>query len=149
MERGLDRLGYEYYNPRVEDKWKNRGQVVTRLVQLFPGYLFVKIIEQWQVLLTLADVIGIIKDQNGPLKVPSELVEQIRSDERGGRYRALDPQARFISGQSVRLSNQAGVYADKLAVFDGMRGPERCAVLLEMLGRRVRTTVSVEALTEA
>lgn len=147
-ERGILRLGYELFNPRTEEQWMRRGQRVVRNVQLFPGYIFVKIIEQWRVLLTAIDVTGIVKDQDGPLKVPEQLIEQFRADEANGEYKLPEPGSRLKPGQAYRLVSNAGAYADRIVKFEGMRGQERCAVLLAMLGRQVRLTVPIEALVE-
>lgn len=145
-ERGLTRLGYEFYNPRTEERWVCRGKEIIRSIQLFPGYIFVQILGQWNALLTSIDVIGIIKDSSGPLKVPDKLIELLRTDEANGAFRLPEPGERFKQGEAVRMLDQAGSFANKFARFDGMRGPERCAILLNMLGKQVRMTVPVDAL---
>jgi transcription antitermination factor NusG len=148
VEAGLTRLGYTYYNPLTFENWIARGRQLTRQVQLFPGYMFVTIKDQWRVLCGLRGVTGILQDGDGPLTVKQQLIDQLKADETDGYIQLPAAPPRFKHGQSVILKNEAGAFVNKLAMFDGMRGPARAAVLLQMLGKQVRIVVPESALLE-
>jgi transcriptional antiterminator RfaH len=148
VEEGLKRLGFEFYNPRTFEKWVSKGRQVVRSVQLFPGYMFVFITKQWRVLCGTRGVIGIVKDVNGPLSVNANMIAQLRADEINGHLQLRERPPRFKNGQSVFLMSDAGAFVDKIAVYDGMCGLERSAVLLQMLGKQTRIVVPDSALME-
>lgn len=146
VTRGLDRLGFIYYNPLTIETWVTRGREVQRQVQLFPGYLFCQIESKWRELTSLAGVVGVLKDSGGPLRVNDRMIEQLKADEVEGVYLPQAPPPRFKKGEPVLLCD--GAYVDKVVVYDGMCGLERSAVLLSMLGKQVRCVVANEALLE-
>jgi transcriptional antiterminator RfaH len=147
-ERGLERLGFEFYNPKIQERWVRQGQSILREVAFFPGYMFVRIYEEWSKLHTIVDVTGILKDMTGPLKVSEHLIQSVRLMEKD-LYHPPKQQVRFAQGERVQLLNSAGPYAGKVGLFNGMDGQGRCAVLLNLLGKQVPILVPEIALTEA
>lgn len=150
VERGLDRLGYTYYNPKTFERWVSKGREITRSVQLFPGYMFVNIVAQWRVLCGTRGVTGLIRNSDGPVFVPQTMIDQLKEDERvdGHIYLPQEFTPRFELGQGVHLTDGAGAYANRFAIYDGMSGLDRAAVLLQMLGKQVRIVVPESALAE-
>jgi len=144
-ELGLSRLGCEYFNPKTVEQRIRRGRKYLQPMQLFPGYIFAKAVEQWRLLLTATGVTGIIRDEDGPLTVSDTIVEQLRRDQ-DSIPTGIGPVQRFRPGQAVFL--MAGSFVDKVVIFEGMRGEERCAVLMQMLGRQTRVVVDECTLAE-
>lgn len=146
-ERGLERLGFEFYNPKIQKQWFQRGKEVSREVAYFPGYMFVVLQENWSSLHHCTDVTGIIRDETGPQKISEQLIQLVR--ESVAEEARRKPQERFANGQQVQLLNSAGPYAGKMGIFNGMDGQRRCLVLLNLLGKQVPIRVPEVAITEA
>lgn len=72
-------------------------------------------------------------------------VERLRSLVGEDGYFKLPP--RFAEGEAVSISR--GLYSGALAIYDGMVGYKRSAVLLSMLGASVRHELDDSALTAA
>ena len=54
-----------------------------------------------------------------------------------------------ISGPGRKIRVLEGVFADCLGLYDGMPDRDRVAVLLDLLGRKVRVMVDVETVAAA
>jgi transcription antitermination factor NusG len=80
-----------------------------------------------------------------PAKVPDAVIEEIRGRERSGAVEL--PKRRLQYGDRVKIL--AGPFRGHLAVYAGLSGPERVAVLLQILGGAQRVTMAkqdIEAL---
>jgi transcriptional antiterminator RfaH len=53
----------------------------------------------------------------------------------------------FAAGDRIRIAD--GAFSDCLALVEGMNDDERVAVLLDLLGRKVRVVISAEAIEAA
>jgi transcriptional antiterminator RfaH len=80
-----------------------------------------------------------------PAPIAKGIVEGLiaRLDSRG--YIWLPPRAAIRLGDSVRVLG--GSFADALGLFEEMRDGDRVAILLDLLGRKVRVVID-EALVE-
>jgi transcription antitermination factor NusG len=149
VERGLNRLNYTFYNPKIQTSWIIRHQKVTRSIQLFPGYLFVNIVDQWRVLRSLTNVTGVISDGAGPLGLDDDYIHILKAREVGGIIELPAKPPRFRSGQQVTISDLRDPFYGVTGVFDGMKGDERCAVLLHLLGKVTRKVMPLGAIEAA
>jgi hypothetical protein len=145
-ESSLSRLGFEFYNPLMLDTWITRGRSVSRAAQLFPGYMFCRLLDRWHLLRGSAGVLGVLRDSEGPIPLDASFVAALRASEVDGVHVPSRKPPRFAAGQPVLLTE--GAYVDKLVIYDGMAGFERAAVLLTMLGKTTRKFVSVDSLIE-
>lgn len=82
-----------------------------------------------------------------PLAVAGEVVEALRRRENGAGFVKLDQRPHFSMGQKIRVLE--GVFTDLLGLYDGMPDHDRVAVLLDLLGRKVRILVDAEAVAAA
>jgi hypothetical protein len=71
-----------------------------------------------------------------PVHVPDKVIAEIRSRERGG---LVELPSRLKRGDAVRVLR--GPFREHLALYDGMNGHERVAVLLSLLGGQHRVTM--------
>jgi transcriptional antiterminator RfaH len=124
----LDLAGFTTYLPRI------RERRVARKVPppLFPGYAFVLIELQWHAARWTPGVIRLVLDGARPARVPDVVIAELRARERGGLIELPRPPG-FKHGARVRIVR--GIFAGQAALFAGMRGHERVAVLLALLGR--------------
>jgi transcriptional antiterminator RfaH len=133
-QRCLALAGFEVYLPRLRVVPRHAGRKIERGPPLFPGYCFIAVELQWHAARWCLGVSALVMNGGKPAIVPDSIIDEIRSRERDGLVEVpARPPAR--RGDPVRIV--AGVFTGRLALYDGMRGPERCAVLLGLLGRAV------------
>jgi transcriptional antiterminator RfaH len=123
--RFLAMAGYETYCPWLGTK---RGAM-----PLFPGYAFVLIADRgWWAARWSVAVRSIVGAHIGePTRVPDRIIADLRSRERNGLIQ-LPTKLGLQRGDQVRITK--GPFIDRLAIYDGMKGRERVAVLLALLG---------------
>ena len=54
---------------------------------------------------------------------------------------------KFALGEKVRVL--AGVFAENMGLFDGKADPDRIAILLDLLGRKVRVSIEADMVAAA
>jgi transcriptional antiterminator RfaH len=136
--RFLAMNGFESYLPVLAEKRRVRNRNVVVKTPLFPAYLFVLIREgHWWSAHHCPGVVALIKDGPSPAAVPDAVITEIRNRERNG----VITLARHPIRRGARVRVIAGALAGNLGMFDGMRGPERVAVLLGSL----RATLPADA----
>ena len=130
--KSLQRAGFETYLPVTSVRDRNR---VPQIVPLFPCYLFAHVVDRWTPIASTIGVVRLLRDGDGPARLPSRVLDDLRAREVNGVVR-LPPLRR---GQAVRLVR--GAFRGQLAVYQGMSGRERERVLLTLLGRQVSTVI--------
>ena len=78
---------------------------------------------------------------------PSSIIEQLRAREDDSGLCAGGGESTFKNGDAVEITS--GPFFDRLGVFDGLNDNQRIAVLLNIMGRQVRTLVPREAIRRA
>lgn len=137
----IEEIGFEIFMPQT--RMRINGD--PRVVALFPGYLFVRILDRWRVLTKTAGVLGLIMSGEQPSRCPDSEIEKIKSQMRNGLVRLPKPAPKprmlpFKIGQAVRIIS--GSFCGFEAIFDGMSARERELVLLDMLGRKARVELA-------
>jgi transcriptional antiterminator RfaH len=82
-----------------------------------------------------------------PNAVPDRVIDDLRAREDAGGFVRLDRHPSFQPGDAIRILE--GAFADCLGLYEGMKDSERVAILLDLLGRKVRVTVDAEAVAAA
>jgi transcriptional antiterminator RfaH len=142
----LDRQGFTCYLPRYLKRRRHARRVETVPAPLFPRYLFVALdlaTQRWWPIRSTFGVSDLVYNGELPASIPSGIIQAIqgREDERG--FVSL-PRKRFVPGDTVRIVD--GVFSACLGLFEGMGDRQRVAVLLELMGRKVRVLMPEEAL---
>jgi transcriptional antiterminator RfaH len=122
------------YAPKLREQRIVRGRREDHETFLFPGYAFVLIQLQWSAARWCPGVVRLIMDGLQPARVADEVIEAIRVRERNGAV--VLPRNGLKPGNKVRLL--AGPFSGHCAVYAGMSGLERVAVLLHLLGSERR-----------
>ena len=141
----LERQGYEIYLPRYR-KWRRharRRELVWR--PLFPRYLFIALdlLEtRWRPILSTVGVSSLVRGGGKPVPTASGLVEEIQEQERCHLFDENAQVAHLRIGDLVRVIS--GPFADQIGKFCTVGDRERVAILLELLGREVKTSMSAE-----
>ena len=146
----LERQGFETYLPRYLKRRRHARRVDILPMPLFPRYLFVGIdldMQRWRSIFSTVGVSRLVCNGERPTPIAEHVIGnlKLREDENG--FVRLKTPILFRTGDKIRILE--GAFADCLGLYDGMKDSERVAVLLDLLGRKVRVTVDVEAVTAA
>jgi transcriptional antiterminator RfaH len=146
----LDRQGYATYLPRYLKRRRHARRIETVAAPLFPRYLFVAIdlaAQRWRSIQSTIGVTHLVRNGDEPATVPHGVIEQLRGreDERG--FITLDTRPRFARGDKIRVID--GAFDACIGLFEGMADRERVAILLDLLGRKVRVVLDGESIAAA
>jgi transcriptional antiterminator RfaH len=146
----LVRQGYPIYLPRYLKRRRHARRVEMVAAPIFPRYLFVTIdrmTQRWRSILSTVGVTHLVRHGDEPAAVPAGIVEALRGreDERG--FIKLDLRPTFAPGAKIRVVE--GVFSDSLGLFEGMADRERVAILLDLLGRKVRVVLDGDSVAAA
>jgi transcriptional antiterminator RfaH len=146
----LERQGYSAYLPRYLKRRRHARRIETVAAPLFPRYLFVAIdlaSQRWRSIQSTIGVTHLVCNGDAPATVPNGVVVQLRDreDERG--FITLDTRPRFAHGDKIRVVD--GIFDACIGLFDGMADRERVAILLDLLGRKVRVVIDGDSIAAA
>jgi transcriptional antiterminator RfaH len=143
----LDRQGFSCYLPRYLKRRRHARRVDTVAAALFPRYLFVALDlakQQWWPIRSTFGVSDLVFNGEQPAPVPAGLIQAIKGREDEHGFVSLLRKPRFAPGETVRIVD--GVFSACLGLFEGGSDRDRVAVLLDLLGRKVRVVMDEEAL---
>ena len=148
--RHLSRQGFRTYLPRylVQRSHARRRDWVER--PLFPRYLFVHLdLEQdrWRAVYSTVGVRTLLSVGERPIVVPTEVVEEIRAREDSRGFVSLNSGRTFRRGDRVRVIE--GPFLDLAGLFECRNDDERVIILLKLLGRQVKVSVPLRAISPA
>lgn len=138
----LVRQGYGVYLPHVRQVRKRRQQRVEVIEPLFPRYLFIYLdthSDNWGPIRSTLGVSALVRFGQEPARVPAELVDFLRTREDGEGLHEWAEQE-FLSGDRVRVAEGALLGYEGILLARTSR--ERVVVLLDILGRQVRTKIA-------
>jgi transcriptional antiterminator RfaH len=146
----LNRQGFDTYLPCYLKRRRHARRVENVIMPLFPNYLFVAFdaaIQRWRCIQSTIGVVKLVCYNDMPATVPFQIVEELKSkeDERG--LIPIDRHPPFARGDRIQVKN--GVFSSCLGVFQGLSGSERAAILLDLLGRKVRVVIESDDLAAA
>jgi transcriptional antiterminator RfaH len=142
----LERQGFGTYLPRYLKRRYHARRVDIVAAPLFPRYFFVAIdmtVQRWRSIFSTVGVSRIVCNGDLPTAIPGNVVTALREREDAGGFVRLDHRLNFRTGDKIRVIE--GVFADCLGLYDGMRDSDRVAILLDLLGRKVRVVVDMES----
>ena len=148
--QNLLRQGYGIYLPRYLKRRCHARKVDFVAKPLFPRYMFVAIdraVQRWRSIQSTQGVSHLVCNGEEPAVVPDGVLGALRAreDERGLIKMEVKPA--FAPGDKVRVL--AGAFMDNAGLFDGMGDHDRVAILLDMLGRKVRVHLDVDLVAAA
>jgi transcriptional antiterminator RfaH len=143
----LNRQEFVTYLPRYLKKRRHARRVEEVTAPLFPRYLFVSIdlaTQRWLSIRSTFGVTRLVCHGDRPAAVQDEIVEALRQREDENGLVKLDRRPQFAPGDKVSVLY--GPFQDCWGLYEGMSGKERVAILLDLLGRKVRVNVDPEFL---
>ena len=146
----LLRQGYEVYLPRYLKRRRHARRVENVPAPLFPRYLFVGFdaAARWRSIQSTQGVSHLVCNSSEPADPAaarewSEL--RRREDDKG--FIRLDLQPQYAPGDKIRVVD--GVFSDSVGSFERMTDRDRVAILLDLLGRKVRIVLDRESVAAA
>jgi transcriptional antiterminator RfaH len=133
--RYLHLAGFETYQPRLRERRIVRGRRVVVQPPLFPGYLFIRIEQQWYAICSTPGVIRLIRAGDCPARVPDAVINELRGREHNGLIELAKP-PRLRPGDPVRIVR--GIFSGHRALYVGQTSRERIMLLLSLLGGQRR-----------
>jgi transcriptional antiterminator RfaH len=146
----LERQGFATYLPRYLKRRRHARRIEQVPVPLFPRYLFVGIDmtkQRWRCIHSTFGVTRLVCNGDEPAPVPEGVVEDLKRHHDDQGYVRLSLPPRFAPGDRVRVLD--GVFTACLGLYEKMTDGERVAVLLDLLGRKVRVVLGAESITAA
>jgi len=148
--RNLLRQGFEIYLPHYLKRRSHARKVEKIAAPLFPRYMFVRIdlaTQRWRPVQSTYGVSHLVLNGSDPAPVAGQVIDALKAREDASGYVTLEQRPKFAIGEKVRVL--AGVFADNLGLFDGMADRDRVAILLELLGRKVRVSLEADLVAAA
>jgi transcriptional antiterminator RfaH len=148
--RNLLRQGFEIYLPRYLKRRSHARKIEKVGAPLFPRYMFVKIdiaAQRWRSVQSTYGVSHLVLNGLEPAPVAVAVIESLKAREDASGFVKLDQRPNFAIGEKVRVL--AGVFAQNLGLFDGMADRDRVAILLDLLGRKVRVSIEADLVAAA
>ena len=146
----LSRQGFVTYLPRYLKRRRHARRVESVPASLFPRYLFVGIdldVERWRSIFSTVGVSRLVCQGELPMPISTSVIDALKAREDDSGFISLDQRAQFRPGDKIRVLD--GAFADCLGLYEGMKDSDRVAILLDLLGRKVRVTVDAESVVVA
>jgi transcriptional antiterminator RfaH len=146
----LGRQGFEIYLPRYLKRRRHARRVEMVAAPLFPRYMFVAIdmaFQRWRAVQSTIGVTRLVCNGELPAEMSDSIIKNLRLGEDEGGFVRLQKQPSFRVGDKIRVLD--GVFSACLGLFEGMTDGERIAILLDMLGRKVRVVLDADAIEAA
>lgn len=149
-EENLLRQGFHAYLPRIRIRRRRRGQWTDAVEVLFPRYIFIRLDPLRRSTATVRStrgVVGLVRFGGQPAVVPDAVMDALlqREDAASGLHQ--DNRQAFRSGDPVRLVD--GPLSGINAVFAQQDGEKRVIVLMELLGKANKVSVSRDWIARA
>ena len=103
--------------------------------------------QRWRSIFSTVGVSRLICGGDAPQAVPDRIVDALRAREDEAGLVHLDLRPSFRSGDKICVLD--GALAGCFGLYEGMKDSERVAVLLDLLGRKVRVIVDAEKIEAA
>jgi transcriptional antiterminator RfaH len=118
------------------------------LTPLFPRYLFIKpspISPAWSAVDSTRGVSYILRQRNQePVPMPIGIVEALMAAQVSDQIVPLSSLALFKPGEKVQVLE--GAFAGNVAIYEKLTSEDRVQILLDILGRDIRVSVSIHEL---
>ena len=142
-EENLLRQGFRVYLPRIRIRQRRRGQWIDAVEVLFPRYIFIRIDplrRSTAAVRSTRGVVGLVRFGGQPAVVPDAVMDALREREDADSGLHQDNRPLFNAGEPIKLVD--GPLSGMEGVFTQQDGDKRVIVLLELLGKANKVTVS-------
>ncbi|MDA9437539.1 transcriptional regulator [Bradyrhizobium sp. CCBAU 51745] len=141
----LKQQGYEVYMPRYLRQRRHARRVEVVPAPLFPRYLFVGFdaaSARWRSIQSTYGVSHLVCHNQEPAVLPDSVIDELRAREDDKGIVRFHQAPQYARGDKIRVIG--GALGESLGLFEGMADRDRVAVLLDLLGRKVRVILDRE-----
>ena len=149
-EENLQRQGFHVYLPRILTRQRRRGQWTDVVEALFPRYLFIRVDPLRRSTASVRSTrgaIGLVCVGREPAVVPDEVMDMLLQREDSTLGLRKDDRPLFRAGDPIKLID--GPLAGIEGLFAHKDGEQRVLVLLELLGKTNKISVSRDSIARA
>ncbi len=146
----LERQGFAVYLPRYQKRRSHARKIEIVARPLFPRYLFVGIdlaTQRWRAIQSTLGVSHLVCWSGRPASVERPVIDALKAREDEDGFIKLTRRTAFAPGDKVRIVE--GAFIDRLALVEGVSDRERVAVLLDLLGRKLRMLIGADLIAAA
>ena len=146
----LLRQGFHVHLPRIRIRQRRRGQWIDAVEVLFPRYIFIRVDPARRSTATIRStrgVVGLVRFGGQPAVVPDAVMDALRQREDAASGLHEDKRPLFSEGEAVKFVD--GPLSGMEGVFTQKDGDKRVIVLLELLGKANKVTVSRDWIARA
>ena len=149
-EAHFKRQGFEVYLPKIKTTRRHARRIETVVRPLFPRYLFIGFDENsthWRPICSTVGISHLLTAGERPLVAPAWVIEQLRQrEDKNGLFSGAGEKP-FNKGDPIKFNS--GPLAEHSGIIEHLNDNQRVSVLLEIMGRRVKTLVPLEAISRA
>ena len=142
----LTRQGYTTYLPMTQKKIRRNGKYIHTTTAFFPRYLFISLntaTDNWKPISSTLGVTCIVRFGGVPAVVPQCLIEALQQHEtQAGLQQVAEKQ--WQPGDKVTVLD--GPFSGYQGIYQQLKGAERVAILLDIVGRNTMVTLTVHDL---
>jgi len=138
----LERQRFSVYLPLVATPKRVKGKLSTVIESYFPRYLFVSLdIDQdnWAPIRSTRGVCDLVKFEGRPKDVPFQLIQALKDNENLEQLQNISQPA-WKTGDRVEI--EQGPFTGYSCIFQASRSSDRVAVLINIVGKPTRATLS-------
>lgn len=142
----LERQGYRTYLPMVSQPRRRNGRRIAVIAPMFPRYLFIRLdrrSDDWGPIRSSRGVVSLVRFGQAAAKVPDRLIAALHAREDARGVQVLPPEE-YRPGSRVRITD--GSFSGYQAIFLAKSGRDRVVLLLDVLGKHTRATVSADVI---
>lgn len=143
--KNLDNQGFLYYQPKILVRKKKLNKFENVPAPLFPGYIFVGIVDKWLSLQYTYGVAELISCGARPALLKQSVIDSLRDREVDGIVQL--PKRRFAVGDKVTIKD--GPFAMQSALVARMPAKDRQKILLALLANKITVLVDEASLEAA
>lgn len=148
--KNLEAQGFEVFLPRYNRVRRHARKTEVILSPLFPRYIFVALdvdAERWLTVNSTRGVAYIVRLQGRPTPVPEGIIDQLKNTRDAKEIVPLECLEIFKQGASVEILE--GAFSGHKGIYEKMADDQRVQLLLNLLGRDVKISVSVHEVVAA
>jgi len=140
--------GFEVYIPRYLKNRRHARKMDRVAAPLFPRYLFVRAdlaAGGQRAIDSAPGAVGLVRFGATPSVVCDQVISEIQAREGEDGFIQLSREAVYAAGEAVRI--ETGSLCDQVGIFQCATDDARVVILLNLMGRRVPVTLSVDDVT--
>jgi transcriptional antiterminator RfaH len=146
----LQRQGFVTYLPRYLKRRRHARRADIVPAPLFPRYLFVEIdtaVQRWRSIYSTLGVSQLVGHGDAPTPVSRDVIASLKSQEDNAGFVRPARQPGLSIGDRLQVLD--GAFADCFGLYEGMKDSDRVAILLNLLGRKVRVLLDADSVVAA